>query len=179
MAILTGSKIRNCVENKSIYISGFTEDRLNPNSYNLTLANTLVVYRDVVLDCKRNHPLDIIEIPDEGFTLMPGRLYLGSTNEITQTDKYVPIISGRSSLGRLGVGVHVTAGFGDIGFSGKWTLEITCVQPTIIYKDMEICQIYFNTAKGNTDIMYVGKYQCQDSATPSRLFYEFEERLDD
>jgi deoxycytidine triphosphate deaminase len=56
----------------------------------------------------------------------------------------VPMLEGRSSTGRLGLFIHVTAGFGDIGFAGFWTLEIFCVQPVKIYPDVEICQIYYH-----------------------------------
>jgi len=63
-----------------------------------------------------------IEIPPEGYVLEPNVLYLGHTNEVTHTNVYAPFIEGRSSIGRMGISVHITAGFGDIGFNGTWTL---------------------------------------------------------
>ncbi len=96
---------------------------------------------------KEKNPTAQLVIPKEGLLLQPGRVYLARTVERTFTDKYVPMLEGRSSVGRLGISVHVTAGFGDIGFNGHWTLEITVEQPTVIYPDVEICQIYYHTIK--------------------------------
>ena len=89
--------------------------------------------------------------------------------EYTKCGDFIAGIDGRSSVGRLGIVVHLTAGFGDIGFSGKWTLEISVIQPVRIYKGMEICQIYFHRADGDTDIRYTGKYLEQSDPTPSRM----------
>ena len=101
-----------------IVIDPFDEARLNPNSYNLTLHDELMVYEEVVLDMRRANRVRRMTIPPEGLVLHPSQLYLGRTVERTETRNLVPMIEGRSSIGRLGLFVHVTAGFGDVGFCG-------------------------------------------------------------
>ena len=128
--ILTGDAIYKRLGN-SIIIDPFDFNKLNPNSYNLTLNNKLLVYNKQKLDMKINNDYHIVEIPEEGLLLEPGRVYLGRTNEYTETQNLVPMLEGRSSHGRLGLFVHVSAGFGDIGFRGYWTLELSCVQPIV------------------------------------------------
>ncbi len=182
-AMLTGAEIIAAHERGDIHISGFKQERVNPNSYNLTLAPILKVYtRESKNPIKRffgiKDPLDMrnpndvkeIRIPHEGLLLVPGTLYLGSTNEDTYTNKYIPMINGRSSTGRLGLCIHITAGFGDIGFDGTWTLEITVVEPLIVYPHTEICQLCWFTAEGETNMQYHGRYQHQMAATPSRMY---------
>lgn len=172
--ILSGLKIKEEYDNGNIEISDFQESRLNPNSYNLTLHNELLVYTTSVLDMKCPLPTECLKIPPEGITLKPGVVYLGRTKERTHTDIYVPMLEGRSSIGRLGMSIHVTAGFGDIGFDGYWTLEITVTQPTIIYPDIEICQIYYHTIKGDYDLYSSGKYQNNTGIQPSLMYKDFE-----
>ena len=123
---------------------------------------------------KENNPTARLIIPKEGLLLQPGRVYLARTVERTFTDKYVPMLEGRSSVGRLGISVHVTAGFGDIGFNGHWTLEITVEQPTVIYPDVEICQIYYHTIKGDYDLYSSGKYQNNTGIQSSVMYKDFE-----
>lgn len=106
--------------------------------------------------------------------LEPGRLYLGRTNEFTRTDGFVPMLEGRSSTGRLGLFIHVTAGFGDVGFAGYWTLEIFCVQPIRIYPNVEICQIYYHDIHGEYEPYKSGKYQNNMGIQPSLLYKDFE-----
>ena len=137
--ILSGKEILKNVESKDIIIEPFDKSRINPNSYNLTLSNELLVYENDLLDMKIPNKTKMIEIPEEGLILEPNKLYLGRTNEFTKTEKFVPMLEGRSSTGRLGLFIHVTAGFGDIGFAGYWTLEIFCVQPIKIYPNTQIC----------------------------------------
>ena len=115
---------------------------MGPNSYNLRLSPELMAYKEAVLDPKQDNRTGRLMLPEEGLVLHPGRLYLAKTMEYTETHNLVPMLVGRSSIGRLGIFVHVTAGFGDVGFSGNWTLELTCVQPVRVYPGMEICQIY-------------------------------------
>lgn len=121
--ILSGKEIKNKL-GKEICIDPFDEKLLNPNSYNLRLHNELLIYEDPVLDMKKPNKTNKIIIPEDGYILKPGELYLGRTLEYTKTDKYVPMLEGRSSIGRLGLFIHVTAGFGDVGFNGYWTLEM-------------------------------------------------------
>ena len=127
------------------------------------------------LDPRKDNPTIEYPIPEDGFILYPGELYLGTTMERTFTEKYVPMISGRSSIGRLGIDIHKTAGFGDIGFDGKWTLEIVATVPVLVYPGMEICQIYFESPEGPTGIKYNGRYQNQEDVERSRFFLDFNE----
>ncbi|NUN09305.1 MAG: dCTP deaminase [Ignavibacteriaceae bacterium] len=170
--ILSGKEIKSRLGGE-ILIDPFDEKRLNPNSYNLRLSEEMLIYNDAVLDMKKPNPTRSLTIPESGLTLQPGKLYLGRTIEYTKTDKYVPMLEGRSSIGRLGIFVHVTAGFGDVGFSGYWTLEIFCVQPVIIYAGVEICQIYYHSIEGDYETYTKGKYQNNTGIQPSMLYKDF------
>ncbi len=125
-----------------------------------------------ILDMKLENKTKEIIIPDEGLILLPGKLYLGQTNEYTETHNLVPAISGRSSIGRLGINIHATAGFGDIGFKGNWTLEIFVVEPIVIYPDVELCQIYYYNPDGKYD-SYNGRYQNNNGVEASKLFQDY------
>jgi dCTP deaminase len=171
--ILSGEEIKRHI-NKDIKIIPFNKDKINPNSYNLSLHNELLIYKDNLLDMKKHNKVKNIIIPKEGLILEPGRLYLGRTEEFTHTDKYVPMLEGRSSTGRLGLFVHVTAGFGDIGFKGFWTLEMFCVQPVKIYPGVEVCQIYYHTIEGEYKLYNSGKYQSNKGIQPSMMYKDFE-----
>jgi dCTP deaminase len=171
--ILSGLEIKNKMGG-DIVISPFDEKRLNPNSYNLRLHNELLVYDDDILDMKKPNAASLITVPGDGLKLLPGKLYLGRTVEYTETKSYVPMLEGRSSIGRLGMYIHVTAGFGDVGFKGYWTLEIHCVQPIIIYPFTEVCQIYYHTIEGEYIEYSSGKYQNNDGIQPSLLYKDFD-----
>lgn len=106
--------------------------------------------------------------------LRPGQLYLGRTMEFTQTNNLVPMLEGRSSIGRLGLFIHITAGFGDVGFKGYWTLEISCIHPVRIYPGVEICQIFYHTIAGDFDLYSSAKYQNNQGIQPSLLYKEFQ-----
>jgi dCTP deaminase len=207
--ILTGPQIKWAKKKGYLDISNWDEIRLNPNSYNLRLADELMIYghtwdpdkpvtkdtiiHPVMLDMKQDLPTVTIKIPEEGIVLKPGVLYLGRTMEYTETHTFVPMLEGRSSVGRLGISIHSTAGFGDIGFCGYWTLEISCVQPVRIYSGVDICQIYYHTVGrsfgedgdyfGNIFIPYdinlmkydnKGKYQKNTGIQKSMIYKEFE-----
>ncbi|RDU21801.1 dCTP deaminase [Anaerosacchariphilus polymeriproducens] len=171
--ILSGKEIMKHV-GKEIIIEPFEKKRINPNSYNLSLFNELLVYENTILDMKQKNPTKKIIIPENGLLLEPNKLYLGRTNEYTKTDKYVPMLEGRSSTGRLGLFIHVTAGFGDIGFAGFWTLEIFCVQPVKIYPNVEICQIYYHDISGEYDLYSSGKYQNNTGIQSSLMYKDFD-----
>jgi dCTP deaminase len=171
--ILSGKEIKNKL-GKEIIIDPFNEKQLNPNSYNLRLHNELLIYDESILDMKKENKVKKIIIPEDGMVLEPGKLYLGRTIEYTETDKYVPMLEGRSSIGRLGLFIHVTAGFGDVGFRGFWTLEIFCVQPIKIYPGVELCQIYYHSVEGDYDQYCSGKYQNNEGVQPSLLYKDFE-----
>ncbi|NLX76999.1 MAG: dCTP deaminase [Clostridiaceae bacterium] len=171
--ILSGLEIKKHI-GREIIIEPFDEKCLNPNSYNLRLHNELLVYEENVLDMKKPNKTRRIIIPEDGLILEPGILYLGRTLEYTKTEGYVPMLEGRSSVGRLGLFIHVTAGFGDVGFSGYWTLEIHCIQPIRIYPGVEICQIYYHTIEGDYEKLYKGKYQNNAGIQPSMMYRDFE-----
>ena len=171
--LLSGQEIKKNLGEK-IIIEPYRPEQLNPNSYNLRLADELLVYDSEVLDMKANNPVRHLTIPEGGLLLEPNKLYLGRTLEYTKTDGFVPMLEGRSSVGRLGLFIHVTAGFGDVGFAGYWTLEIFCVQPLILYPDVEICQIYYHTLLGDYKPYSSGKYQNNTGIQPSLLFRDFE-----
>lgn len=173
--ILSGLEIKKRL-GKDIIIEPFEEKALNPNSYNLKLHNELLVYDEAVLDMKKANKASKIIIPQEGLLLEPGKLYLGRTYEYTATDNLVPMLEGRSSIGRLGLYIHVTAGFGDVGFKGFWTLEIHCVQPIVIYPFVEICQIYYHDILGQYERYVSGKYQNNTGIQPSLLYKDFEKQ---
>lgn len=165
-----------------IYISDFdptpsTEGGpLNPNSYNLKVSPSLLTYNVFEqgsvnvpreLDMKREAGTVSIYVPADGYVLQPGRLYLGRTVEYTRSYNCVPRIDGRSSTGRLGVCVHLTAGLGDVGYEGTWTLEITCVHPVRIYPNAPLCQISYSPVNPG-GLQYRGRYFKSVEAAPSR-----------
>ncbi|URA11057.1 dCTP deaminase [Thermospira aquatica] len=173
--IITASEILKAIKRRDIIIDPFDERLLNPNSYNLRLHNELYLLQEGCLDMKKACGYEELTIPPEGLVLEPNRLYLGRTVEHTTSKKYVPLIEGRSSIGRLGIFIHATAGFGDVGFSGYWTLEISVIQPIRIYPFVEIAQIYFHTVKGKIK-PYKGKYQNNRGIQISGIYKEFEEK---
>lgn len=176
--ILSGLEIIKRRHAGSIGITPFDRARLNPNSYNVTLADELLMYRNYELDMKEPQPYAKIRIPASGILLQPGTLYLGSTVEHTYARDVVPMLEGRSSIGRLGIFIHATAGFGDVGFRGHWTLEISCVQPVRIYSGVEIAQLYFHTISGAYETYDGGKYQDNTGVQPSMLWKDFRETGD-
>jgi dCTP deaminase len=171
--ILSGHEIRRHL-GTSIAIDPFDEANLNPNSYNLTLHDELITYEEVVLDMRKANRVRRLSIPPEGLVLSPNQLYLARTVERTETHNLVPMIEGRSSIGRLGLFVHVTAGFGDVGFCGYWTLEMFAVQPVRIYAGVQICQIIYHQIAGDVTEYQSNKYQHNRDIQPSLLFKELD-----
>ena len=170
--MLSGNEIYRQMKKGNIVIEPFDYKNLNPNSYNITLNPKLLVYDCEVLDMKKPNPTKEIIIPEEGYMLETNKIYLGSTNEYTETHNYVACIDGRSSIGRLGLFIHVTAGFGDVGFKGNWTLEIKATQPIIIYPNIPIGQLYYEKVQGKIT-EYSGRYMGQRSARESRLYQDY------
>jgi dCTP deaminase len=170
--ILSGDEIRRRI-GADIHITPYDEECVNPNSYNLSLHNELLVYEEVVLDAKQPNRFRRLTIPDEGMILSPGQVYLGRSVEYTETHNLVPMIEGRSSVARLGLFVHCASGFGDVGFCGHWTIEMFAVQPIRIYPGLRICQIFFHEISGAITEYCSDKYQNNRDIQPSLLYREF------
>ncbi len=171
--ILSGREIAKRV-GTDIVIEPYDAKNLGPNSYNLRLHEDLLVYTDPVLDMKKLPATAELKIPPAGFVLEPGRLYLGRTVEYTETRNYVPMIEGRSSIGRLGMCIHVTAGFGDVGFRGFWTLEIFVLQKIRVYAGVAVCQVYYHDVSADHEPYRSGKYQANQGIQPSLLHRDFD-----
>jgi dCTP deaminase len=193
MGILSGRTIDAAVQAGLIKIDPYEPKHLNPASIDLTLGDRGVMYlanphtQEVKLDARVEAPammfgFDVLE-------LMPGKLYLLHTAERVRTDCYVPILEGKSSIGRLGICVHLTAGYGDPGFDGQYTLEVTSVYPTRIYAGMKFCQMRFerfddsgeamskpgHRVLGHGPVRYEGNYtgEAAMGPVPSRSWKQF------
>ncbi|OPZ23373.1 MAG: Deoxycytidine triphosphate deaminase [bacterium ADurb.BinA186] len=147
--ILSDQSIREAIKKGTIVIEPFRDDCLGTNSYDVHLGKTLATYDVEVLDAKKSNPINYFEIPKEGFVLLPERFYLGVTEEYTETHAHVPFLEGKSSVGRLGIDIHATAGKGDVGFKNYWTLEISVKMPVRVYAGMPIGQIIYFETKGD------------------------------
>ncbi|HSX41387.1 MAG TPA: dCTP deaminase [Candidatus Saccharimonadales bacterium] len=156
--ILTGPEIASEVKSGRIQISPFDPRHINPNSYNFHIGQTIKVYEPAVLDAKRSNATRTIKISPEGMVLEPNRLYLGHIEERIGSNNYVPIMKGRSSIGRLGLFINITADLIDQGAFGQWTLQMHAVQPVKIYPGMSIGQMTFWVPIGQPQL-YTGKYQ--------------------
>jgi dCTP deaminase len=178
MSILTGSEIVRQRDLGHIIIDPFDDANVGPNSYDLTLGPTLLFYHETLLSMRREHAVKSLNIPhkseDKGLILYPDQLYLGHTVERCGSDSYVCCLEGRSSLARLGISVHLTAGFGDLFFKDQWTLEITVVKPVEVWSWVRVCQAIFYVTEGVVDRKYVGKYKGQTGPRPSRMYKDFE-----
>jgi dCTP deaminase len=186
--VLTGREIVKQMELGTINIHPFNPANLGPNSYDVCLNPKLLVYdlpAGATLDMKRENPTRSLVIPEEGLVLEPGILYLGCSNETATSHRFVPMFEGRSSIGRLGINTHITAGFGDVGWgyvpdeNGRlvcqfptWTLEIEVVHPIRVYPNVRIGQVYFVTPDGEVTY-YQGKYTRQKEPQASQLFKDF------
>ena len=155
--ILTDQKILEAIDIGDIVISPFDADNLGTNSYDVHISKYLAVYENEVLDAKKHNRVKEIVMDEEGYVLKPGVLYLGVTEEYTETHNFVPFLEGKSSVGRLGIDIHATAGKGDVGFCNTWTLEISCVQPVRIYPGMPIGQLIYFTIEGDINNYYHSK----------------------
>ena len=145
------------MEYGDIVIQPFRKECLGTNSYDVHLSKNLAAYKDDVLDAKKHNEIFHFEIPEEGFVLQPRVLYLGVTEEYTETHTCVPFLEGKSSVGRLGIDIHATAGKGDVGFCNTWTLEISCTHPVRVYAGMPIGQLIYFRVEGDIDRYYYAK----------------------
>ncbi len=155
--ILSDKKILAEIEKGTILIEPFRKDCLGSNSYDVHLGRYLATYKDRVLDAKEHNKIEIFEIPMEGYVLYPDILYLGVTEEYTETHAHIPFLEGKSSTGRLGIDIHATAGKGDVGFCNTWTLEISVAQPVRIYRGMPIGQLIYFEISGEIETSYDSK----------------------
>lgn len=170
--ILSGSKINEMILDNKIVIDPFNIEQINPNSYNFRLGSTLRVYDADIIDPKKENKTTIIEIPHTGYVMQPSILYLGHTEEVMGSNHFVPIIRGRSSIGRLGIFVHITADLIDIGSINQWTLQMHCVQPVRIYPGILIGQVTFWKVEGDI-VLYNGKYQGSRGPIASQIHLDF------
>jgi dCTP deaminase len=152
--ILSDKSILQAIEEGEIVIEPFRRDCLGTNSYDVHLGGTLAIYKNQILDAKKHNEIEYLMIPEEGYVLYPNRLYLGVTEEYTETHASVPFLEGKSSVGRLGIDIHATAGKGDVGFCNTWTLEISCTQPVRIYAGMPIGQLIYFMVEGDIQNYY-------------------------
>lgn len=143
--ILTGNKIREEVENRNIVIEPFSENQINPNSYNYRLGTEYIeLDNDKVYDIKNiEQEFNMKKIPEDGLILNPKKIYLCNTKEIIGSTEYITSLIGKSSMGRLGLFLQVAADLGHQGQIHKWTLELRASIPTKIYPNMRIGQVTF------------------------------------
>jgi dCTP deaminase len=156
--ILTGSKIIDARQRGDIVIEPFRRSQVGPNSYDFRLGDRCRTYVRRTLDAARMNETRLLDIPRRGLALRPNVLYLVNTFETMGSTKYVPIIRGRSSVGRLGLFIDITADLIDLGSINQWTLQLHCVQPLRIYPGMLIGQVTFWKTFGRRTL-YEGKYK--------------------
>jgi dCTP deaminase len=189
IVILSDRTIREQLAAGRIVIEPFDETLLQPSSIDVRISNLFRVFRNHtrgIIDVKQDMVdlTELIELPegsDEPFMLHPGEFVLGSTLErIAVPDDLVGRVEGKSSLGRLGLLIHSTAGFIDAGFDGHITLELANVAslPITLYPGMKIGQVSFMQMTTPADRPYGSgasgsKYQGQRGPTPSRYFENF------
>jgi dCTP deaminase len=176
--ILSDTRILEAIGRGDIVIRPFRRDSLGPNSYDVHLGPWLATYADGALDAKRPNPVEEFRVPPRGFVLVPGQLYLGVTEEYTETHGYVPFLEGKSSVGRLGIDIHSTAGKGDVGFCNYWTLEMSVKLPVRIYAGMPIGQLIYFEVSGTVADPYdrkkTAKYRGVTShPIASRMYLNF------
>ena len=158
--ILSDKRILEEIEKGTIKIEPYNRKDLGSNSYDVHLGKWLATYDNKVLDAKAHNTITYFEIPDEGYVLEPSGFYLGVTLEYTETHAHVPFLEGKSSTGRLGIDIHATAGKGDVGFCGNWTLRV--------YKGMPIGQLIYFPVDGEIEVSYNQKANAKYSGQPDK-----------
>ncbi|MFT3904106.1 MAG: dCTP deaminase [Niabella sp.] len=166
--ILSDTEILKEIEQGTIVLKPYDRQSLGSNSYDVHLGKWLATYKDAVLDAKKHNEIEYFEIPEEGYVLQPQVFYLGATLEYTETHAHVPFLEGKSSTGRLGIDIHATAGKGDVGFCGHWTLEISVKQPVRIYKGMPVGQLIYFPVVGEISVAYNQKKNAKYSGQPDK-----------
>ena len=152
--ILTDKEILEEIKKGTIVLEPFEPANLGTNSYDVRLGKYLATYKEPILDAKKHNEIAVFEIPEEGILLLPNTLYLGVTKEYTETHAHVPFLEGKSSVGRLGIDIHATAGKGDVGFCNQWTLEISVSMPVRVYYNMPIGQLIYFKVEGGIENLY-------------------------
>ena len=169
--ILTGPQIISAVGRGEIVIRPFRKRQVTPNSYDFRLGDRCCIYTARVLDPAKDNPTRRFQIPTEGILLKPSRLYLINTEETMGSTRYVPIIRGRSSIGRLGLFIDITADLIDLGFANQLTLQLHCIQPVRVIPGMKIGQITFWKTFGRR-LSYCGKYAAVASPAASLAYLD-------
>ncbi len=176
--ILSDSKILEAMKSGEIVVEPFRRDALGSNSYDVHLGKTIGLYRGEILDARKHNEIDLFEIPPEGLVLEPQQFYLGITEEYTETHAHVPFLEGKSSVGRLGIDIHATAGKGDVGFCNRWTLEISVKKPVRVYAGMPIGQLIYFNVEGVVEVPYSrkpsAKYNHRDEAPKESMMWQNE-----
>lgn len=152
--ILSDLEILKQMKKGSIVITPFDIKNMGSNSYDVHLGEDFAQYKDKTLDAKKHNEIHHFKISKKGFVLKPGQLYLATTAEYTETHKHVPFLEGKSSTGRLGIDIHATAGKGDVGYCGFWTMEISTSKSVRIYPGMPIGQLIYYVVKGKVKKLY-------------------------
>ncbi len=168
LMILSDTRILEEIKKGTIKIDPYNRDCLGSNSYDVHLGRLLAKYNDKMIDAKKHNTISYFEIPEEGLILQPHQFYLGVTSEYTETHSHVPFLEGKSSTGRLGIDIHATAGKGDVGFCGNWTLEISVKLPVRVYAGMPIGQLIYFPVDGEIEIKYNEKKDAKYSGQPNR-----------
>jgi dCTP deaminase len=185
--ILSDRDLRAEIAGGRIIIEPYDESCMQPSSIDIKVSNLFRVFRNhsaAVLDVKEDLTAltELVEVPIDGvFMLHPGEFVLGSTLErVGVPNDLVARVEGKSSLGRLGLLIHSTAGFIDAGFDGHVTLELANVAnlPITLYPGMKIGQVSFMRMTSPAENPYGSgakgsKYQGQRGPTPSRYFENF------
>lgn len=173
--ILSDTQIRKRIGDKSLIITNYNDENINPCSYDLTLASGISEYTSRILDVRKDNPVYQRTITSEGIILTPGTVYLAYCNEhLTLPNDLRGTLCGKSSIGRLGLMIHLTAGFIDPGFRGSLVLELSATQPIRIYPNIPIAQIEFaevypDIAEGYGE-KKKSKYQDQVGAQASKFY---------
>ena len=166
--ILSDTRILEEFSKGTIKIEPWRPDCLGSNSYDVHLGKTLATYKEHLLDARKHNHIEYFEIPEDGIVLYPNIFYLGVTEEYTETHAHVPFLEGKSSTGRLGIDIHATAGKGDVGFCGHWTLEISVKQPVKVYPGMPIGQLIYFPVEGAIANSYDKKKNAKYSHQPDK-----------
>jgi dCTP deaminase len=180
--ILSDSDILRAIDDGEIVIQPYRRDCLGTNSYDVHLGEWLATYDQQELDARKANPITTFRIPEDGYVLRPEGFYLGVTLEYTESHKHVPFLEGKSSIGRLGIDIHATAGKGDVGFCNHWTLEISVKQPIRVYAGMPIGQLIYFVTSGNVEVPYNRKGSAKynercDRPVESMMWKNFEQKL--